>query len=295
MALSDSPEPTLFRLTFRFPPENKEIVLGAIFSAGVTTIQEAELEKEDKGDTLFCYFESLAETKALDESVREFLNGLQEQVPIESELEAIESLDWVNEWKKYVKPVRFGSSLIVCPRDEVIEDKPGQHVVRIDPQLAFGTGAHETTRLVLRSMVEILERQAVKSMLDVGCGSGILSIVAKKFGVETVRGIDNKQRAIDVSIANAVFNDVKIPFSMDPLSEQESQYELVVANIISSVIISLWEDLKRSVQAGGTLLISGILLEEKEDFLAQLDLVPESIEVDGEWMSFRFLIQVDSN
>ncbi len=278
----------LFRIVFHFDPAKKEIVLGAIFSAEVFTVQEAELEKEDLGDTLLCYFETLEEAETLERRVREFIAELQEPIAVEYSIEPLESLDWINEWKKYVPPVRFGETLIVCPQDETIQAAPGQHVVRIDPQLAFGTGAHETTRLMLSALVKQFEKNNIESLLDVGCGSGILSIVAKKFGVQRVVGLDNKQRAYDVSVANAKVNDVDILFSTQDLSEHDGQYQIVVANIISSVIISLWQDLKRCVEPGGLLLISGILAEEKTEFLEKIATEPIECEQDGEWIAFHF-------
>lgn len=281
-------EAALFRVLFQFEPSKKEIVLAAIFSAEVFTVQEAELEKEDRGDTLLCYFETLEEAESLEARVREFIAELHEPFAVEYSIEPVEKLDWVNEWKKYVPAVRFGQSLVVCPQDEEIDPVPGQHIVRIDPQLAFGTGAHETTRLMITALVEQFESSEVDSLLDVGCGSGILSIVAKKFGVAKVVGLDNKQRAYDVSIRNAKVNDVDIRFSTEDLSEHQGQYQIVVANIISSVIISLWKDLKRCVLPGGILLISGILAEEKDEFLEKIGEKALRSEQDGEWVAFHF-------
>lgn len=283
--MSDAP---LFRTEFRFEPADKEIFLAALFSCGITTIQESELEKEDHGNILLCYFPSPDEAQRVRSQVEEFFASIDYSKPFEFSVEPLEDIDWVNEWKKYVRPFEVSSSLLICPTDEPVTPKTSQHVVRIDPQIAFGTGAHETTRLLLREIDRLVPSGIVTTMLDVGCGSGILSIAAKKLGVETVVGIDNKQRAVDVSIANAQLNAVDCQFSGTPLAELPGTFDLVCANIISSVIIELWNDLLAHVAKGGLLLVSGILVEEEQEFLASVSLPPEAIERDGEWLGLRF-------
>ena len=178
-------------------------------------------------------------------------------------IEDLPERDWEREWLKDFRPMRFGRRLWVSPRDQAV-DVPGAAVVRLDPGLAFGTGTHETTALCL----EWLDGAEPRGLhvLDVGCGSGILSIAALVLGAESVDGVDIDPQALTASRRNADDNAVgeRLRVSQD-LAEFAGEYDLVLANILSGTLIELAEALARRTVHGGRVVLSGILDAQSED------------------------------
>ena len=209
----------------------------------------------------------------------------------------IETVDWLFEWKKHWKPTETGS-FIVAPSWENVENSD-KIIVRIEPQMAFGTGTHETTRLCLRAIEE--NYRTAMSFLDVGTGTGILAIAAVKMNsklkVQGSKSEINSERftAYDTdfdSIANAkenaAINDVsgQIDFRVGSISAEDSEYDFVCANITVDVIVPilslLFEKSKR------VLILSGILDEQKDLIVEELkkyDVRGMKIESLGEWVS----------
>ncbi len=176
--------------------------------------------------------------------------------------------DWQSGWKQYYKPIHV-ERLVVVPLWEDYEAKAGETVMKIDPGMAFGTGAHETTRLCLKALTRVdLEG---KKVLDVGCGSGILSIGGVLLGAESAFGCDIDQLAVEVAKRNAALNGLeeKTAYAAgDLLSVVEGQYPVVVANIVADVILTLLKDLHRVLLPGGLFIASGIIDTRKEELLA---------------------------
>lgn len=176
--------------------------------------------------------------------------------------------DWQSGWKQYYKPIHV-ERLVVVPLWEDYEAEAGETVMKIDPGMAFGTGAHETTRLCLKALTQVdLEG---KKVLDVGCGSGILSIGGVLLGAESAFGCDIDQLAVEVAKRNAALNGLeeKTAYAAgDLLSVVEGQYPVVVANIVADVILTLLKDLHRVLLPGGLFIASGIIDTRKEELLA---------------------------
>lgn len=158
--------------------------------------------------------------------------------------------------------------------------------------MAFGTGLHETTQLCIRQIDEISKENSISSMLDIGCGSGVLSIAGALCGIEHVDGIDIDPICIEVSAQNAQDNGVSANFARTDLWDVERQYDLVVANIISSVLKSLRDDMVAAMNSSGILVLSGILVEEidevKTAFTDGTNLAVVETQTMGEWASIRF-------
>ena len=162
---------------------------------------------------------------------------------------------WEREWLKYFRPKRFGRRLWICPSGMAVSDMDAV-TMKLDPGLAFGTGSHSTTRLCLEWLSEASLREV--SLLDFGCGSGVLSIAASLLGAEDVMAIDNDPQAILATQKNAEKNNVSIITTL--LSNKPlGQYDIVVANILSEPLIDLSVQLKRAVSLGGILVLSGIM------------------------------------
>ncbi len=185
-----------------------------------------------------------------------------EQLPA-AEIETLEDRAWEREWLRDFQPMRFGERLWVSPLQMPVV-QPDAIVVRLDPGLAFGTGTHETTALCL----EWLERQDLqgKRILDVGCGSGILSIAALKLGAKSAHAIDIDPQAITASRQNATVNGVidRLELSTDS-SEFAGKYDIVIANILAGTLIAMAADLSKRTMHGGLLALSGILCGQVDD------------------------------
>ena len=196
--------------------------------------------------------------------------------------------DWATAWKNYYHAMELSDKLAICPSWEEYSPKDGQNVVRLDPGMAFGTGTHETTRLCLEMMEEYIEPGC--SMLDIGCGSGILAIAAKTLGSGRTIGIDIDPVAVRVAAENASNNRLEeIEFINGDLAvDVKGQFDVICANIVADVIIRLAPDLKMLMNDSGVCVLSGIIDERKEDViwtLMESGLVPfRTVEQNG-WTS----------
>lgn len=196
--------------------------------------------------------------------------------------------DWQSGWKQYYKPIHV-ENLVVVPLWEDYTAAEGETVMKIDPGMAFGTGAHETTRLCLKALTQ--EELAGKRILDVGCGSGILSIGGVLLGAESAFGCDIDQLAVEVARRNADLNGLKDRTAYaagDLLEVVEGQYPIVVANIVADVILMLLKDLKTVLLPGGTFIASGIIDDRKEELVAAIQacgLTIQKIEEERGWVA----------
>lgn len=178
--------------------------------------------------------------------------------------------DWMEAWKKYYNPIRIGKQLLVLPA-WMENNEPERTVVKIDPSMAFGTGTHPTTQLCLE-MIETYT-PAGEPVIDVGCGSGILSIAAVKMGASKVVAVDVDEAAVQSTQENAAANDVLDRIEVGMGSVQElldsrfsiRQAPLVLANILAPIIVRLFDQgLANLVRPGGTIVLSGILTGQVE-------------------------------
>lgn len=190
---------------------------------------------------------------------------------LEISLENLNEEDWATAWKKYYHALRIGKRIMVCPSWETCESNPDDIVLTLDPGMAFGTGTHNTTSLCM----ELLEKYACegKTMLDVGCGSGILAITAALLGCHDIQGVDIDETAVKVARENAGMNNVseKIQFHQGDLGEKITGcYDVICANIVADVIIRLLPDIPRFLKPDGVFICSGIIDDRKEDVLCAL-------------------------
>ena len=199
-------------------------------------------------------------------------------------IEAVGDRVWEREWLTRFHPMQFGQRLWVCPSGREVNASDAV-ILQLDPGLAFGTGTHATTRLCL----EWLEGNLVpgQAVLDFGCGSGILGIAALLLGAERVHGIDNDPQALVATLDNATRNQVqnRLQISMpEPLTA--ASFDIVVANILAQPLIDLAEQLMATLKPGGHVLLSGIMVSQREWVKAayeSFEFVAEG-ELDG-WVS----------
>jgi ribosomal protein L11 methyltransferase len=192
-------------------------------------------------------------------------------------------VNWQNEYHKYLKPVRISDHLLVVPPAYHDIEFDGVKIV-IEPNLVFGSGGHPTTVMMLQLLSKAFERKH-PTVLDVGCGSGILSIAAAKFGAKRVLGIDIDPLCIENSELNSTGNGDRISqFRCCEVSAVEERFDICCVNIISSVVQPMWSQLINRVQPGGFILVSGFTTEEELDWYCRGMRVVEALLLD-DWMA----------
>lgn len=180
------------------------------------------------------------------------------------QIEALAEQDWVRLTQSQFDPIQISPRLWIVPSWHAAPD-PNAIILVLDPGLAFGTGSHPTTRLCLQWLDNHLPQDA--SVLDYGCGSGILAIAAKKLGARTVTGVDIDPQAVQAASDNAARNSVDAGFYL-PHAIPEAQYAVVMANILSNPLKILAPLLAARVQARGQIVLSGILAEQADEMCA---------------------------
>jgi ribosomal protein L11 methyltransferase len=193
--------------------------------------------------------------------------------------------DWAHAWKRHFPVLRIGRRLVIQPTWREHQPKPDDVVLALDPGMAFGTGLHPTTRLCL----EGVERWADEGLfeharvLDVGCGSGILAIAAARLGAPEVLGVDTDPVAVQATHANAALNGCSDAVSArrGSLPVAEAPFDLVLANLIASLLVSIAGELGASVAAGGRILCSGIFVDRESEVRASLE--GAGLRISGSW------------
>ncbi|MBQ7740192.1 MAG: 50S ribosomal protein L11 methyltransferase [Eubacterium sp.] len=177
--------------------------------------------------------------------------------------------DWQNNWKNYFHPTPVGKKLLIRPVWENDFDAGDRKVLNIEPGLAFGTGSHPTTKLCLETLEEYIKEDS--TVLDIGCGSGILSIAALLLGAESALGIDIDELAVKTANENAAqngFDNTKFKALQGDLSDKVSgKYSVIVANIVADIIIRFNKEVKSYLEEGGVYITGGIIESREGDVL----------------------------
>ena len=171
--------------------------------------------------------------------------------------------DWAEAWKKYYKPTRIGEKIVIKPTWEEYEKQDDDIIIELDPGMAFGTGTHETTIMCIEALERYVDNGA--KLLDIGCGSGILSIVAAKLGAKEVIGVDLDQTCIKVSNENIHINKVEDYVEIrqgNLFSVVDGKADIIVSNIIAEVIIDMVDHIEDYLHSGGIFIASGIIIEK---------------------------------
>ena len=207
------------------------------------------------------------------------LTTLIEEKQLSMTVEAMPETDWENSWQEHYPAVEVGQNLIVLPYWLAETDKSGRLPVILDPGLTFGTGAHPSTQMVMEAMEQLVTPHS--HCLDLGSGSGILSIAALRLGAETAIGVDIDPKAEDIARENAAYNGFSMPAfcacTGDVTKDKAlmsrlaaGEYDLVLVNIVADVIIHLAPVLPRFLRSHSTLICSGILDSRLSDVVAAL-------------------------
>ncbi|MDR7870186.1 MAG: 50S ribosomal protein L11 methyltransferase [Tissierellaceae bacterium] len=272
-------------------PENEDIVSDILYQAGAVGlaiedpqdfidlsndkeswdfIDESLMDFKDDGNiSLKAYF---AENDNIEKIV-DFVRNKVVHIPLNEDgkslgeviLNSVDDQDFAENWKKYYKPLRIGQRIVIKPTWEDYIEQENDIVIELDPGMAFGTGTHETTSLCIEALESIVKPG--DHIYDIGCGSGILGVVAAKLGAQKVIGIDIDPVCVDVSNENIDLNNVgdKVEVYQGDLFDVVSgKVDLIVSNIIAEVIAGMVKDLDKYLNDDGTFIASGIILSKVE-------------------------------
>jgi ribosomal protein L11 methyltransferase len=199
--------------------------------------------------------------------------------------------DWAEAWKAHYHPVRIGRRLLIRPQWTEAQTQPEDIVIALDPGMAFGTGTHPTTQLCLQGIEDLMQHGL--KVLDLGCGSGILSIAAAKLGAQQVVALDIDPIAVKVTQENAAQNGAAAKIlaqegSLESVITSARRFDLVVVNILAKIIIQMCDQhLGDTVRPGGKAIFSGIIEEQANDVenaLRRTGLEPYARRQDGDWV-----------
>ncbi len=216
---------------------------------------------------------------------------------LEIQLDNMREEDWANNWKKYFHSMKVGEKILIKPEWEELTEPTDRIIFNINPGMSFGTGSHDTTRLCIESLERYVTRDS--KVLDLGCGSGILSVISLLLGAQSAFAVDVDPNAVDIAYQNAERNAVDISkytvkagnIITDTELQKEiakNSYDIVVANIVADVIIALAPNVRRYMKEGGVFIASGIIEDRAEDVkrtLAGCGFKTEGIFKSKDWVS----------
>lgn len=234
-----------------------------------------ELPPDDGIANISCYIDDRIDEKDLCRYIDEQLKEMSAYMQTGSGRISVgetEDKDWINNWKEFFHPFRLYDNIVIKPSwTSMADTKADDIVVHIDPGTAFGTGSHETTKLCIAALKKYIDEEGTKTVLDAGCGSGILSIIALKLGARYVYGIDIDELAVRASESNMHLNGIdkeRYHFVKgDVIGDSEFagklaetlQYDIIVANILADVIIPLSEVIRPLMKKDAVFIASGII------------------------------------
>lgn len=248
--------------------------------------------------TVKAYFNCENKTGELEQLIKDKLSFISEFLNVGegyAGCSEVDDEDWATAWKKHYKPFNISGRIVIKPSWEEYSPAAGENIIELDPGMAFGTGTHETTRLCAQ-LLEKYIRQG-DTAIDVGCGSGILSIIAVKLGAKHVAACDVDATAVRVTSENCLINGVssRVAVSCGMLGSLERvKADIVAANIIADVIIGIAGTVPYYLKQGGYFITSGIIKDRKNDVLEayaangfDFELLLEM----GEWVAIVFKCQ----
>ncbi len=253
---------------------------------------------KERGDVLVKAFIPLDETESVLPRIRADLEELQANSAgviclgtLETSRREVEGDDWVEIWKKHFRPISLGC-VVVCPEWIDYREKPGEAVIKLDSNMAFGTGEHETTAMCVKLLQEYLTPDSV--CIDVGCGSGILGISAVKLGAKFAYLTDIDYVAVESAKHNALINGVEDRITVahaNLLDDSNIKGDIMLANITAEILVGLAPSIPKNLKKGGALILSGIIgsrLDMVTEAFAAQNLTLEKKVEEGEWIALAF-------
>lgn len=262
-------------------------------------IDDEVVDNLDRNPKVMVFFEDTEENRALTEKVRAAMSSLALKAAkgefgdcadfgtLEVSAKIEDDVLWKDKWKEYFKPAQISDSIVVKPTWEEYDNRNGMHVLEIDPGMAFGTGTHETTSMCVKMLEKYMSKDF--DVLDVGCGSGILSIAAAVLGARDVCGIDIDPIAVEVAAENIELNkvdDVCKAMYGDLTKGVDYKADIVVANLMADLVMLLSADAAKHMKPNGLFISSGILTTKEEvvsECLKENGFDIVEIMEDGQW------------
>jgi ribosomal protein L11 methyltransferase len=271
----------------------EEAVSNFLMEQGATGVEEIDEEQGRKG--LKAYFPRKGRDQRVLNALQRYLTSVQRLYPgqLDYRIEnvTLPDRDWSESWKKFFKPVRVTSRIVVKPPWRSIRLKRNQVSIEITPGLAFGTGTHATTQLCIRTLAKRLRVKGL-SVLDVGTGSGILAIISAKLGASEVWGVDTDDLSVEIAGENVERNNVShiVRIHLGTVGDVRRTFDFVVANIDLRVLKRMRWPLLHRVKPGGYLVLSGLLAEEekalRKRYLDTGQFQFKELKKQGEWACF---------
>lgn len=245
--------------------------------AHIDLIDEALLQKDRSMGKIHLYLDLTVNPASVTDRLEQLLSA--SNIPYQLDTSLCRYADWADNWKQYFKPTPIGRRLLIRPAWEPKQDTPRTELV-LEPGLAFGTGTHETTRLCL----QLLDQYLVggETVLDVGCGSGILSIAALLLGAERAVGVDIDALAVKTANTNAAVNHVEQRFTGlcgDLTQQVTGRFQVVCANIVADVILKLNQTIRDFMLPDCLYIMSGIIDTREQELLDSLQGAFEILEI----------------
>lgn len=303
-----------------------EIINGSLIKLGINdaVIEDASIFEDFLSDETLnwdYYDDELAKMKDCESCIKVYLadnnqgNNLLEEINnfieklktenennelgrLKIELRTLNDEDWANNWKQYFKPFTVSDKIIIKPSwEELNESIDNKIVLEIDPGMSFGTGQHHTTRLCIEQLVKYVNKDM--EVLDMGCGSGILSIAAILLGAKKVTGVDIDENAVRIAKENAKLNNIfedKFTVYCGDVTEDEklqenigsNKYDMIAVNIIAQIIMGMSFTFPKFLKSGGLVIASGIIkkhLDEVIENFKSLGLEILEINDSEDWVS----------
>jgi ribosomal protein L11 methyltransferase len=266
---------TWVELAVEIHPSLAEAVSSFLIEQGSPGVIQEELPgpAHRKKERIIAYFPNDRGFRAKGGKIRSFLRSVSQLHPgsFSFHHRVIKEEKWAENWKSNFKPLRITPRLVVKPPWEEYAQQKGELVIEIDPGMAFGTGTHPSTQMCLRALEEIMRYSLHSpSMLDVGTGSGILAIAARKLGVRQVLAIDIDPVAIDCARKNAALNNTNrgIDFRVGSPDGLRRNFDIIVANLLPQELLQVAPFLPKRMSSGGTLIVSGLLRGQRKEIIS---------------------------
>ncbi|MFW8601363.1 50S ribosomal protein L11 methyltransferase [Desulfobacterota bacterium M19] len=292
---------TWVQLTINAPVRQADLIAAFLASVPVDGVEQTAPPPDGETpirEDINCYLTPGPEFEARHEEIKEFVKRFNNLLPkieqINCRYSKVIEEDWNAGWKEHFKPFKLSERLVIKPTWVNFKAQGAELVIEMDPGMAFGTGLHATTRLTVRLMEKLFAGcKPPNTVLDVGCGTGILGMSCVLFGAGKVIGVDNDPDAREAARANIAHNGL-LNYSIidDDLKDVGGEYDLIAANITCDILTMLVPDLVRCLAAGGDMVLSGILAGDQSDAIEKnlnnrgLTLV--ELCRDDEWVGMHF-------